>query len=419
MPEAAEGTGESQPADDLRSVLASAVDASEKTEAPEPKAKPAKVADATNSDATNSADQSDDGASGGDGESGDKSKRPAESNDGKERGPDGKFVKKEGGEEAKAEGDAEKPEADKKAAILEPPVNWKAEDKETFKKLPAEAQKVLKDIVGRQEADYTRKTQAIAALKNEYEPVDKLFDPYREQMKQKGFTPRTLIEAWANVEKRLMTEPVEVIKGLIGGYKVDPQKLIAALGIKAAPGAEGEQVAPDPQQQLLETVRNIMAQEIAPIRQTVSGLTEAQRAAQEATKAAGEARVQNDINQFKEAKDDKGNLSHPHFDEVEAHMARLAQLARAEGQSIPALHDLYETAVWANTSTREKLLTAREQQAEETRKTEARAKAAQAKKASSSVTGAPGPGQASSQVRQSDKSLREHLEEAADELTAA
>ena len=399
MPEAVEGTGESQPADDLRSILASAVAEHDKVETPEPKK--AETEDAKTETPAET----------------EQSEPEAESKaDGRERGPDGKFVKKE--EEAKPEGEAAKVEPDKKADGLEPPVNWQTADKDVFKKLPAEAQKLVLERHKAMEADYTRKTQAIAALKNEYEPVDKLFEPWREQMKQKGFTPRTLIEAWASAEKRLMTEPVEVIKGLIGGYKVDPQKLIAALGIKSPPTSEGEASAPDPQQQLLENVRAMLAQEIGPIKQTVTGLTDAQRAAQEATKAAGEARMQNDINQFKEAKDDKGNLSHPHFDEVEEHMTRLALAAKAAGQSIPPLHDLYETAVWANPSTRDKLLTAREQQAEESRKADARAKAAAAKKAASSVTGAPGPGQASNQTRQSEKSLREQLEEAADEVAA-
>ena len=100
-------------------------------------------------------------------------------------------------------------------------------------------------------------------------------------------------------------------------------------------------------------------------------------------------------------------------------MSHLALAAKQAGQPLPPLKELYESAVWANPSTREKLRTADTQQAEQKRKDEARAKAAAAKKASSSVTGAPGPGQATNQGRQSDKSLREQLEEAADEHASA
>jgi hypothetical protein len=58
------------------------------------------------------------------------------------------------------------------------------------------------------------------------------------------------------------------------------------------------------------------------------------------------------------------------------------------------LDQLYETAVYANPATREKVLTAQRQQEEAKRVEEAKAKAASARKAGSSVTGAPGSGQA-------------------------
>lgn len=398
MPEAENGTGDSQPADDLRSALTSAFAENESAAAPEPKIEPKPAAVEAEAEVTGETPE------------------PKET---RERGADGKFAKKIEGEEvaAKPEGEAEVKPEDKKPEGIEPPVNWKAADKELFKKLPPDAQKIVIDRQKEMDADYTRKTQAIAAFKSRYDPVDKIFEPHREVMKQKGFTEASLVAAWSNVEQRLVKEPIEVIAGLVNGYKVDPAKLAARLGIKSAPAAEGEE-APAPVIQLPPDVQAKLAR-LDQIEQQVSGLTNQERIRKEQATAAGEARVMNEIEQFKSAKDDKGNLSHPHFEEVEAQMSHLALAAKQAGQSLPPLKELYETAVWANPSTREKLRTADTQQAEQKRKDEARAKAAAAKKASSSVTGAPGPGQATNQGRQSDKSLREQLEEAADEHASA
>jgi len=245
-----------------------------------------------------------------------------------------------------------------------------------------------------------------------------MFEPYRDVMKQRGFTPRTLIESWANVEKKLASGEqgaLEVITGLVNGYKVNPSKVALALGMRtpaAQPQTEGEQQQPTAQ------LPPELLQQINGLQQQVNSFEAERRASLQRAAQERETAVMTQIEQFKSTKDDKGTLLYPHFDEVEEHMSRLALAAKAAGQPVPSLKELYETAVWANPSTREKLRTAELQQAEEKRKAEARAKAAAAKKAAASVTGAPGTGQAP-QGRSSDKSLREQLDEAMEESLSA
>jgi hypothetical protein len=84
------------------------------------------------------------------------------------------------------------------------------------------------------------------------------------------------------------------------------------------------------------------------------------------------------------------------------------------GQAVPPLQELYERAVRANPSTYQAQRIADQQSAERKRQFEARAKAAAARKASSSVTGAPGSGQPPI-GRAPGRSLREELEAATDE----
>lgn len=396
MPPETEGTAEEQPAaDDLRTVLAAAADDAEKAaEAPE------------------------DGAEGPEA-AGTAAAGPA-------RGADGKFVKADG------EGGAPAPEGQAAAAAEgqqqqkpesqpagEPPAHWAAKDKETFKALPPTAQAFLLDRHKEMEADYTRKTQGVAELKREYEPVHEMFKPHLEQMRQAGFTPSKLIEAWANVEYGLMNGTPEnrtaIVKGVMDSYKITPQQIIAAYGIAAGqPTANGaaqpnghDAAAADPriaqlEQQLNTVVGKLSARERA----------ELDFAAQQSQKQLNE--IDQSIEAFKAAKDDKGAILHPHYADVETRMVSLAKAYTAEKQPIPSLQDLYDEAVWATPATRAKVLAAREQSVGERNASQARAKAAAAKKAGSSVTGAPGPGQ-TARPGASEKTLRQQLDEAADE----
>lgn len=404
---------ETDDTDSIRSSLASALASAETPEAPEP----AKVISE---------------APEGEGEA----SRP-----GQKRDASGKWVKDDGEPAEVVEPAAADPNAvvdpnavPDPAAVVEPvvaqpPVTLSKEDQEAFKKLPPEAQKMVAAVVKRQDATFTKKTQEIAALKTEYEPVAKIFEPYRDQMRQAGFTPRTIIEAWANVEQRLMHgEGVDVIKSLVQNYKIDPNRLADAIGIQrgAAPAQQEQQPAPymDPNtgqivypqpqytpQDFEALMKQRLEAELAPIRQRLTNEDQQRAQQQRQQQIANETRVSNEIEQFQSSQDDKGNLQHPHFEEVEAQMTALAQAAIASRQPVPPLKELYETAVWANPSTRAKEIAARETAQREKASAEARAKAAAAKKAGSSVTGAPGPGQ--TQAASKAQSLREQLEEAA------
>ena len=131
------------------------------------------------------------------------------------------------------------PEEPPPAAVsaLEPPSNWKPTDKDMFKTLPEPARQFLLERHRAMHASHTRKMQAIAELKREYEPVEQVFAPRREIMRQRGLTPRALIEGWADVERRLAEgDGVNVIKGIVAGYNIDPARVADALGIGAPNG---------------------------------------------------------------------------------------------------------------------------------------------------------------------------------------
>jgi hypothetical protein len=413
MADIEDGTATEQPADDIRSALTAAVIESE-------------TPDVAGTAAAAKPDADIDGA--------------GPTADGRVRGADGKFVKKDETAAPDPVAAAAKPAAAAKAA-QDPaakvddgsspvaPESWKPADKEAFKTLPPEMQKLISDNSRAQLADYTRKTQAIAALKNEYGPVDEMFAPHKDVLRQKGFTPRSLIESWANVETKLAAGPdsaIEVIKGLLTGYNIPVEKLATALGItrqQAAavtqqPGQQptavenGQTVALPPQ---VEAELKALREQVGTFGQKFQTIEQREQASRRAVELQQEQAAEDTVNQFRNSKDEKGNLLHPHMADVEGMMTALAQAALASKQPVPSLKELYETAVYATPSTREKVLTAERQQEETRRTEEARSKAAAARKAGSSVQGAPGPGQAPQGKSTDGLSLREQLEAAADE----
>lgn len=413
-----QGTDTDQPADDIRSQLGAAFDEVESAAADKG------ASAATGKTAAGADGDSDAGVASGE----------------RIRGADGKFVKKDPASQEAAPGAVDKPDpkavvaedpAIKAAAAVDPkdaPAHWSQADKDKFKALAPDAKSFVLDRFKAMEGDYTRKTQAVAHLQKEYGPVNDMFAPHADAMRQKGFTPRSLIEAWANVEMKLAggaDSAVDVIKGLVGGYNIPREKIAAALGLAAgaAPApkaADGQQPTATENGQVVALPPEVAAElkalreQVGTFGQKFQTIEQREQQIRRAQELQQEEAVSNQVNEFKSAVDDKGSPLHPHFDDVESHMTALAQAALASKQPVPSLQQLYETAVWANPSTREKVLTAQRQQEEATRVEAARAKAASARRAGSSVTGAPGSGQAP-QGKSSELSLREQLEAAAED----
>jgi hypothetical protein len=296
-----------------------------------------------------------------------------------------------------------------KPEVLAAPANWPEASKAMFAKAPPEQQKFLLERHKDMEADYTKKTQDLAAQRKEYETIDKIFAPHETKMREQGFTKSSMVQAWANVELNLMNPATRLntISRIIGAYKIPADQIAATLGLTRPAGQNGTQ-----QTQQQPAAQEPWRQELGEIKQRL----DAEDRARQETRAN---QLNTEILNFRGEKDEKGTTLHPHFDDVEQTMVKLVAAAQARGEPIPSIKELYEDAVWANPSTRTKML--EERTATETAKTEsaqqeaqrkereaARAKAEQAKRASKSVTGSPGAG-ASPNRRQTAKTLRDEL----------
>lgn len=272
--------------------------------------------------------------------------------------------------------------------IFEPLSVWPEEIKQRFSNLGKLQggktwQKFLIEREKERDADYTRKQQARAEFLKTYEPVDQVLAPYREELKRSNLDAAGLLRRYINTELMLRENPREALRMIAETYGVDINQ-------------------PNPDQDdpiLNHPAVGQLRQEIMTLKGHLTEREQREQQAQTQTRLT-------EIESFSEEKNNNGELTHPFFHDVMDDMVLLAQAERAAGR-VPKLQDLYDRAVWANPTTRQKSLAA--QSAEQQRKSaeEAAQKAAQARKASAGVSGSPG-----SSAPRTDRSLREELEAA-------
>ena len=254
------------------------------------------------------------------------------------------------------------------AETVEPPAHWSQADKEALKKAPAEVQGWLLKRYKDMEADYTRKTQDIAHLRD-YAPIDQMFQPYKVALSAQGLTPQALIQRWAAAEQQLSANPTATLAHFAKLYRVDPNQLVQAM--------QGGQKIP-------AELHPVM-QELNALKSQVNGWQQAQQQQQFNS-------TRSEIDQFAAQTAADGSPAHPHFDEVLDDMVAMAGAEMQQGRK-PDLQNLYERAVWANPATRQKQLEATALQAQQKQQAAAKEHAANSRRAGSSITGAPTPGQ--------------------------
>lgn len=351
---------------------------------------------------------------------------------GRSRGPDGKFVK---AEEPAAVAPVAEPAETQPEAKPEPvdevskaTARWSPANREMLAKLPEDAQAFIIARHREMEADHTRKTTEIAAFKRDYEPIQQMLDPYRSQMQQGGFTPATLIQSWMGVEKGLMAggdTAVNLVASIVNNYRIDRASLARALGIQGQQQTHqpADPPAPQPENGQQPVLPPQVAAKFDQYDRFIQNQEQISRQREQQAYQQAASRVEGEIQQFSSATDSAGALLHPYFSEVEGDMQLLVLAARASGQPVPPLSDLYDRAIWANPSIRARIQAdsaasseAQRAAAERQRTEEARAKASRARQASKSVTGAPS---AASPAAKSNGSLRDELRAAAENLEIA
>lgn len=275
--------------------------------------------------------------------------------------------------EATAQGD---PVSGEPNASLEAPKHWSEGDRTLFSKAPREIQQRWVDRETEQQRGLDAKFQEIAGFRREREQWDEMFSPYKRDLELQGISSTQFLSRLLAGHKYLIDSPKDAFLWLANQYGVDPKTLF-------------ESRESNPQFDKLN-------QGFQSLQQKLEGIeTERKRAEQQANLSRVES--------FAQAKDDKGQLLHPHFDEVAEDV-----LALMRG-GLKDLDKAYTKAVRMNDAVWQKSQAASQAQAKAAADAQRKAEIDKAKRAgvtsetTTAVNGSAKP-----------KSLQESLEKAFD-----
>lgn len=266
------------------------------------------------------------------------------------------------------------------------PKEWTAEEKEEFEAVLAnpELKKSAELMITRYDnlkKGFYKKADELANTKKEVSEWNEIFDPYKDALKQRGYTPTAYVGRLISVDRRLSAEPEKVIKELMEAYKVTPEK----LGISN--GAD-------------DYYEN---DEISQLKQKIESLEKTYKNTSEVTERQTEEANLRAIRDFKFAIDETGEPKHPLFEEVKEEMAILLNTGKAT-----SLEDAY----LKSPTVKEKLAEAEKERRSKDELEAARKKAAMAKKASKGVKNTSDASYSGASTKDLSELLKEGFREA-------
>lgn len=204
------------------------------------------------------------------------------------------------------------------------PKAWAKEQHERWAKLDKETQEYI-ELREKQALDGITQYTERAKRGDEWEAAVK---PYMHLIQAQGAKPHEAVSYLFEAHRRLSSgspeQRVAFLAEVAKTYGIDFNKVAAG-----AKGAEQELPAVKELRERTERLENDRAKE------------------REASTRAANERIANEVKTFAEAKDEKGNLKHPYFDECADDIVALI----AAGHT---LDSAYEKAIWANAVTRAK-----------------------------------------------------------------
>jgi hypothetical protein len=290
--------------------------------------------------------------------------------DGRERGPDGKFI-------AKAAETVQDTPDQPSEAVADPavklairaPASWSPAAKATFDKLPPEVQQAV--AKREQEIDHglRRKSDEV----KRYEPLEQVLAPRRAQWAAQGMDEVHAVKTLLAAQDLLEKNPMQGLEFLARSYGVNLNT--------AQPQGQPYQAQPAPDSH----------PEIAALKQQLQVLQSQVQTAQTAPI----------VSQIEAFQNDPANL---YFENVRDDMAVLLHNGKASD-----LKEAYEMACWMRPDIRPFLQTAQAPAGP------VQDKAAQARRAAVSVTGSPGQ----SRIPKSNGSIEDDIRAAFEEVTGA
>ena len=239
------------------------------------------------------------------------------------RGADGKFAPKEP-DEAAPEADTQNLTAQPNEKPVEPetpaidaPNSWAAEYKAKWGNVPPE----LREYVAKREAEahqaITRSGEQLKSIEQQvkaYEPIDQLFQSYRDEFVRRGVSPAQAVATLFAAQRTLDANPVN---GLV--------QIAASYGIDLRPALQGMPATSTGANPLVNQLMGKIQQLENSISATAAKMTEAERIQMEAMRQQEEtqsAELSKVITDFSKDK--------PYFEELRPLMASLVKEGHAQ-----------------------------------------------------------------------------------------
>lgn len=262
---------------------------------------------------------------------------------------------------------------------LQPLEKWSSEVKTLFASLDSKAQQFLLDRERDVESHLTKRSQELSDIQKRYARLDDVLKPYDEVAKRQGVDLTPHVAQALQHYMAYQRDPASTLKQLIQASQLSPEQLF------------GQEEA-DP---TIRALRNDLVQtrnEVAQLKQGQSQVSESQ--------------LNQQIQAFKDAKNEKGEPQNPHFERVRHLMAPLV----AEGKS---MQDAYNEVVWAVPEYRQAVEKAERAKAEKEAKAEAErqrvTKVKNAKRAETMPSSDSDRGTAPKKMKNWEEALRETL----------
>lgn len=327
------------------------------------------------------------------------------------RGPDGKFIARDG-----LDPEPNEPVPEPQPVVPEvgqPPAGWKTDSKAKWAEVPDWA----RDEITRGEERLTN----LSAKYQGWKPIEPVLEWVGQVAPGYGLNTPQVVQSWANTQAALMrpeTASSEIVKLARQYLKPDAIQALAqqVLGSPAAPqGTQPAQPA-DPNAWVDPELAQVK-QELAQFKNWKTELeTQAQQAARQESQRQHGEKV-SAIDKFSAEKGPDGQPLRPHLGTVMPDMVASIQKIRSTNPQLSdqdVLQQAYDAAVWGNPETRKLVLDAQKVAEDAERKAEARKRAQAASRsavspASTSPQGPPAQtapkGNLRDQMRQTFESL--------------
>lgn len=272
-------------------------------------------------------------------------------------------------------------------AIIAAPLSWSKEHKKEFESLPPAIQQIVARRESEKESAFTRAMQSANESQKQAKEIYDAIAPFQQRAVLQGAHLPTVLQRMLAWQEVLDADPITGAAQLLQTLGVDPRQLIQQQQQQPGYSAEYAQL----QQKVLQLETQLTERE------------------QRQFQAQYEA-VELEIERFATEANEAGEAHRPYFAHVAPLMQPIVERLRAQyptASGTDILTRAYEDACYADPDVRDILLRQARANDEAQQSAERRDKAKAARKAGSSVSGAP-----SGSIRETPDNLRDAIEAA-------